>query len=234
MIMLRNKNINPKKFTIMKKMMLNLIPVLGIALMLAGCPEQPADQIGVGRRPHVAIIVAEGFHDGEAYMPYGYLTNQGFDVTVIGPQVGPVTAYNSDFTIGIERAITDVSIDMFEAVIIPGGQAPAALREIPEAVEFIREFNAAGKVIAAICHGPQLLAAANALEGRTITCVSGIQDEMEEAGAKYVDEELVIDENLITSRTPGDLDVFSRAISEAALEEFDDYLDTVLPPQPGM
>jgi protease I len=218
----------------MKRPMLNLIPLIGIALMLAGCPQQPAGPVGMGSRPHVAIIVAEGFHDGEAYMPYGYLVNQGFDVTVIGPRVGPVTAYNSDFTIGIERAIADVSTDMFEAVIIPGGRAPAALREIPEAVEFIREFNEAGKIIAAICHGPQLLAAADALEGKTITCVSGIQDEVKEAGAEYVDEELVIDGNLITSRTPGDLDVFSRAISEAVIEEFDDYLETVLPPQPGM
>jgi protease I len=218
----------------MKRLMLNLIPLIGIALMLAGCPQQPADPAGIGRRPHVAIIVAEGFHDGEAYMPYGYLVNQGFDVTVIGPRVGPVTAYNSDFTIGIERAVADVSTGMFEAVIIPGGRAPAALREIPEAVEFIREFNEAGKIIAAICHGPQLLAAADALEGKTITCVSGIQDEVKEAGAEYVDEELVIDGNLITSRTPGDLDVFSRAISEAVIEEFDDYLETVFPPQPGM
>ncbi len=218
----------------MKKLLLKLLPAVGMMLMLTGCPEQPEEPFIVERRPHIAILVAEGFHDGEAYMPYGYMINQGFEVTVIGPAIGPVQAYNSDFTIGIQRTVENVSIDNFEALIIPGGRAPAELREHPDIVEFVREFNREGKVIAAICHGPQLLAAAGALEGRTITCVSGIQEEMEEAGAEYVDEELVIDENLITSRVPGDLDAFSLAISEAVIEDFDDYMETVLPPQPGM
>jgi protease I len=218
----------------MKKIILNLSVLAAFMVMLTGCPERPAEPFIVEARPHIAILVAEGFHDGEAYMPYGYLSNQGFDVTVIGPEIGPVQAYNSDFTIGIQRAVENVSVENFDALVIPGGRAPAALRENPDVVEFVREFNEAGKIIAAICHGPQLLAAAGALEGRTVTCVSGIQDEMEEAGAEYVDEELVIDYNLITSRVPGDLDVFTRAISEAVIEEFDDYVETVLPPQPGM
>lgn len=218
----------------MKKLMLRITPLVGMMLILSGCPQDPAEEIAIERRPHVAILVAEGFHDGEAYMPYGYLTNQGIDVTVIGPEIGPVTAYNSDFTIGIERTVNDVSKDEFEALIIPGGKAPAVLRENEDIVDFVTEFFEAGKITAAICHGPQVLVTAGVLEGRTITGVGGIQEEIEEAGAEYRDEELVIDDNLITSRVPDDLDSFSVAISEAVIEEFDDYVETVLPPQPGM
>lgn len=203
-------------------------------LILSGCPQDPAEELTIDRRPHVAILVAEGFHDGEAYMPYGYLTNQGIDVTVIGPEIGPVTAYNSDFTIGIERTVNDVSRDEFEALIIPGGKAPSVLREDADIVDFVTEFFEDGKITAAICHGPQVLVTADVLEGRTITGVSSIKEEIEEAGAEYRDEELVIDDNLITSRVPDDLDSFSVAISEAVIEEFDDYVETVLPPQPGM
>lgn len=218
----------------MKKLMLKIIPLVGMMLILYGCPQDPAEELAIERRPHVAILVAEGFHDGEAYMPYGYLTNQGIDVTVIGPEIGPVTAYNSDFTIGIERTVNDVSKDEFEALIIPGGKAPAVLRENEDIVDFVTEFFEAGKITAAICHGPQVLVTADVLEGRTITGVSSIKEEIEEAGAEYRDEELVIDDNLITSRVPDDLDSFSVAISEAVIEEFDDYVETVLPPQPGM
>lgn len=218
----------------MKKLMLRIIPLVGMMLILSGCPQDPAEELTIDRRPHVAILVAEGFHDGEAYMPYGYLTNQGIDVTVIGPEIGPVTAYNSDFTIGIERTVNDVSRDEFEALIIPGGKAPSVLREDADIVDFVTEFFEDGKITAAICHGPQVLVTADVLEGRTITGVSSIKEEIEEAGAEYRDEELVIDDNLITSRVPDDLDSFSVAISEAVIEEFDDYVETVLPPQPGM
>lgn len=218
----------------MKKLILRIIPLLGMMLILSGCPQDPAEELAIERRPQVVILVAEGFHDAEAYMPYGYLTNQGIDVTVIGSEIGPVTAYNSDFTIGIERNVNDVSIDEFEALIIPGGKAPSVLRENSDIVDFVTEFFEAGKITAAICHGPQVLVTAGVLEGRTCAGVSGIQEEIEEAGAEYRDEELVIDDNLITSRVPDDLDSFSMAISEAVIEAFDDYVETVLPPQPGM
>ena len=214
----------------MKKVLI-FLPLLAITLLFIGCPEG-VDPLAA-RRPHVAILVAEGFHDGEAYMPYGYLTNLGYSVTVIGPEAGSVTAYNSDFTIDIHATVENVVPGNFDAIIIPGGRAPAALREYPEIVDFVREFYEDGRILAAICHGPQLLAAADVLQGKTVTGVAGISDEMEEAGAEYVDEELVIDENLITSRTPGDLDVFSRAISEALAEQMERFLEES-PDRPGM
>ncbi len=220
-----------------KKMMLKLFPLLGVMVMLTGCPgaiEEVTEVMEPLPRPNVAVMVAEGFHDGEAYMPIGYLTNQNMDITVIGPETGVVKAYNSDFTIGIERAVANVSVDEFDALILPGGTAPSVLREIPEAVEFAREFFETGKPVAAICHGPQVLVTAGVLDGLTCTAVGGIQDEIEEAGATFVDEAVVIDGHLITSRTPPDLAVFSQAIADAINDSFDPTVPRAIPPQPGM
>lgn len=221
----------------MKTMIQKIFPLVGVVLLLTGCPgtvEEIAEVTEPLRRPNVAVLVGEGFHDGEAYMPIGYLINQGMDITVIGPQTGTVKAYNSEFTIGIERAVNDVNVGDFDALVLPGGTAPSGLREIPEVVEFAKEFFESGKPVAAICHGPQVLVTAGVLEGRTSTAVGGIQDEIEGAGATYLDEELVIDGNLITSRTPPDLDVFSKAIAQAVLESFDPDPPRAIPPQPGM
>lgn len=221
----------------MKTMIQKIFTLAGMVLLLTGCPgtvEEIAEVTEPLRRPNVAVLVGEGFHDGEAYMPIGYLINQGMDVTVIGPQTGTVKAYNSEFTIGIERAVNDVSVGDFDALILPGGEAPAGLREVSEVVEFAKEFFESGKPVAAICHGPQVLVTAGVLEGRTSTGVGGIQDEIEGAGATYLDEELVIDGNLITSRTPPDLDVFSKAIAESVHESFDPDPPRAIPPQPGM
>ncbi len=218
----------------MKKMMLKLLPLMGIVILLTGCPEAEEPFVEPVARPHVAVLVAEGFHDGEAYMPMGYLTNQDMIITVIGPETAMVEAYNSDFTIIIERAVGNVVVGEFDALLIPGGHAPADLSEIPEVVDFVEEFFYSGKPVAAICHGPLVLAAAGVLEDRTCTAVGGIQEEMEEAGADFVDEEVVIDGNLITSRTPPDLPAFSKAFGEAIHESFDPDIPRAIPPQPGI
>ncbi len=195
-----------------------ILPVIAVLFFLAGC-QQPEvhDETELIDRVNIAVLVGEGFHDGEAYMPMGYLTNRGAVMTVIGPEKGEVTAYNSDFTIDIQRAVTEVSIDDFDALILPGGQAPATLRENEEVVSFVRDFFETGRVVAAICHGPQVLARAGVLEGVTCTAVDEIRDELEESGANLVDESVVVHENLITSRTPADLYDFSRAIENEVL-----------------
>lgn len=166
-------------------------------------------------RPQVAVLLTEGFQDAEAYMPIGYLENKDMDITVIGPATGRVKAYNSDFEIVVQKTVGEVSIDEFDALVLPGGKAPAVLREDPTVVEFAKNFYNSGKPVAAICHGPQVLARAGVLQDVTTTAVGAIQKELEEAGANYVDEALVVDGNLITSRVPGDLPVFSKAIEEA-------------------
>lgn len=187
------------------------------ALFLAGCRPPatpvPEDAIAV----NIAFMVDEGFHDGEAYMPLGYLTNRGARVTVIGPRRGIVGAYNSDFTILIEKTVAEVDAADFDALVLPGGQAPARLREHQDAVRLAREFFELNKIVAAICHGPQVLITAGVMDGVTATGVGGIRDELEEAGASYVDQSVVIHDNLITSRLPQDLYNFSAAIEQAVL-----------------
>jgi len=163
-------------------------------------------------KKRVAILVAEGFHDGEAYMPMGYFVNQGFEVTVIGSEAGKVKSYNSDFTINIDKAVTEVNAEDFDALVLPGGKGPALLRENVDVVEFVKAFQATGRVIAAICHGPQVLITAGLVEGMTCTGVGGIQEELEVAGARFIDEPVVVDGNLVTSRVPGDLYDFSSTI----------------------
>ncbi len=182
-------------------------------MMFSGCEvEEPEDVDKPKKMAKVAVLVTEGFHDGEAYMPIGYLTNKKVHTLVIGPETGKVKAYNSDFTINIHKTIKDVSVDYFDALIIPGGRAPSKLREDEAVVGFVREFYKSGKPVAAICHGPQVLITAGVMEGKTATGFEGIKEELLEAGVDFKDESVVIDANLITSRTPPDLYDFSRAI----------------------
>lgn len=188
---------------------------MGAAWLFSSCQEQAQFVEEKDKPARVAVLVTEGFHDGEAYMPIGYLTNKGAKITVIGPQTGVVKAYNSEFTIRIEKSIAEVSVDDFDALILPGGHAPSKLRENEAVVAFARAFFNSGKPTAAICHGPQVLITAGVLEGKTSTGVGGIREELEEAGVTYLDQALVIDGNLITSRVPSDLNDFSMAIAEA-------------------
>ena len=166
----------------------------------------------------VAIMVAEGFQDAEALVPMAYLINRGAQATVIGLEPGEVKAYNTDITAMIEKPVAEVDVDDFDALVIPGGHAPGVLRQNEEAVELARRFVEAGKITAAICHGPQVLVTAGVLEGRQVTCIGGIRSEVTEAGATFQDVPMMRDGNVITSRNPGDLPDFSRAIAEALME----------------
>lgn len=194
-----------------------LLMALSVVFVLPACQSEVREVIAEldPPRAHVAVLVAEGFHDGEAFMPIGYLVNRGVKITVIGSERGTVKAYNSDFTIQIEKAISEVNVDDFDGLILPGGRGPAVLREDPAVVQFAKEFFESGKVTAAICHGPQVLVTADVMAGKTSTGIGGIQEEIEGAGATYVDQSVVIDGNLITSRLPHDLNDFSSAIFNA-------------------
>ena len=201
----------------MKKSRLIVLMILGFSLSFTSCDppavEALVEEGAVAKK--VAVLVDEGFHDGEAFMPIGYLTNRGAKVTVIGPEKGIVKAYNSDFTIKIQKSISDVSVDDFDALILPGGRAPALLRENEKVVEFTKAFFESGKITAAICHGPQVLVKAGVLEGLKSTSFAGIQKEMEAAGALFRDTSVVVDGNLITSRIPVDLNDFCKNIEKA-------------------
>ncbi len=184
-------------------------------MVLASGHTGPADDLS-GKA--VAILITEGFHDGETTVPRDYLLERGAAVTVIGPETGTFTAYNSDVTVEVVKSVDEVSAADFDALIIPGGQAPAALREIPEAVELTADFYRRGKIIAGICHGPQVMITAGILDGKEATGIGGIREELIECGAAYSDVPVVRDGNLITSRVPGDLPEFNRAIADALLD----------------
>ena len=183
------------------------------AVMMNANPLNTSEKELEGKR--VAVLITVGFHDAETMFPLGFLQNKGAEITVIGTEPGTYSAYNSDVTAVVEFSVTDVTPAQFDALVIPGGQSPANLREHSEVVNFVRDFIQSNKPIASICHGPQVVLATGIVEGRTMTAVSGIQDEITDAGAIYVDEEVMIDGNLITSRTPPDLAAFSVAILES-------------------
>lgn len=165
-------------------------------------------------RKRIAMVLAPNFEDVEAIDPKDYLESKGAEVTVIGLKTGEVPGKKGG-SLEATKTFSDVSPDEFDALVIPGGGAPENLRIDDKAVEFTRKFVETGKPVAAICHGPQLLISAKTLEGRTLTSVNKIRDDIINAGGNYVDKELVEDQNLITSRTPADLPVFNQAIARA-------------------
>lgn len=162
----------------------------------------------------VVLLTGDGFQDQEALMPLAFLVNQGAEVTVVGPQRGTVKAYNSDVRLIIQAAAADVAAEDFDALVLPGGTAPAEIRQDQHVVRLAREMFEAGKPVAAICHGPQVLVSADVLEQRTLTAYSGVADEVREAGATFKDEAVVCDQNLITSRLPKDIPDWLAAIKE--------------------
>lgn len=192
------------------------------AFVLAGCAREAeapaAEEIEpvaelAGKR--VAVLIAEGFHDGETLEPKAFLEERGAKVVILGPAAGEVKAYNSDQVVTIKKAVEEADVADYDALILPGGRGPAVLREHEAAVAFARAFMESGKPVAAICHGPQLLVTAGVVEGRKMTCVASIADEIKEAGAEYFDEPVIVDGNLITSRIPVDIPAFNEAILEA-------------------
>ena len=163
----------------------------------------------------VAVLIAAGFHDGETMLPKAFLEEHGAVVTVLGPEIGELQAYNSEQLVSVEMAVVDADVNDFDLLILPGGRGPAVLREHEGALDFARAFMESGKPIAAICHGPQLLISADLVEGRTLTCYADVASEIVAGGGTYVDQEVMVDGNLITSRVPGDIPAFNAAILAA-------------------
>ncbi len=169
----------------------------------------------------VAVLTGEGFQDAEALMPMAYLANRGAEITVISTETGKVKAYNSDIEIYVHKAVGDVSADDFDVLVLPGGTAPSEIRKDEAVLEFTREFWRLGRPVAAICHGPQVLVTAGVIEGKEATAVSGIADELREAGAEYKDEAVVRDGHLVTSRVPRDIPVWLSTIEKVIKEKED-------------
>lgn len=168
-------------------------------------------------RVRVAMVLAKNFEDIEAFDPKSALEAQGAEVTVIGIEPGAIEGKKggslpADTTFD---QISDEDFAAFAFLVIPGGGSPENLRIHDPAIDFTRRFVKSGRPVASICHGPQLLISAGVLQGRTTTCVNKIRDDVKNAGANYVDEPLVEDSNLISSRVPADLPQFNDALLRA-------------------
>jgi protease I len=164
----------------------------------------------------VALLVEDEFEDQELTGPLEALRQAGATVTVIGPTAGAqYRGKRGRATVAADLSAGEARIQDFDALVIPGGYAPDRMRMRHAMVDLAREAMDAGKPVAAICHGPQLLISANALRGRTLTCWPSIAVDVKNAGGLYVDKPVVQDQNLITSRKPDDVPAFSEAIVRA-------------------
>ena len=162
----------------------------------------------------VMILAEEYYEDLELWYPKLRLIEEGAKVFIGG--TGEKTYKGKHgYPADADGNIKDFKAKDFDAVIVPGGFAPDRLRRYKEVLDFIREIHKSGKVVAAICHGGWVLASAGIIKGKKATCVSAIKDDMINAGAKYSDEEVVVDGNIITSRMPSDLPAFCREIIKA-------------------
>jgi protease I len=165
---------------------------------------------------HIAFVLAEDFEDSEFRKPYDALREAGHQVEILGVKEGvSVTGKKGQEKIRIEAAAGDADADDFDALVIPGGYSPDHLRTEAAVVDFVRDMVEGKKLIAAVCHGPQLLIEADAVKGKQLTSFASVKKDLENAGAKWVDREVVIDGQLITSRKPEDLPAFSKAINKA-------------------
>ena len=163
----------------------------------------------------VAMPIAAGFQDSEFTVPYERLRAAGHEITLIGSKPGEsLEGKRGEATAVAETTAEELQVEDFDALVIPGGHSPDRLRLDQALVRFTRAFCESGKPVAAICHGPQLLIEADAVGGRTLTSWPSVRKDLENAGATWVDEEVVVHGNLITSRKPADLEAFCAVLEE--------------------
>jgi protease I len=163
----------------------------------------------------VAILVEQEFEHAELTGPLQQLRSAGAIVTIVGPFAGREYSGKRGGTATADAAAGSVRASDFDAVVVPGGHAPDRMRLRHAMVDLVRGAFAAGKPVAAICHGPQLLISADVLRGRTVTCWPSIAVDVRNAGGLYVDRPVAVDGNLITSRKPDDVPQFTAAILSA-------------------
>ncbi|SRR5690606_36577828 len=161
----------------------------------------------------IGMPLAADFEDSEFVVPRERLAAAGHTVVVLGVNAGEkVTGKRGKETARIDKAINDAEPDDYDALVIPGGYSPDHLRTNSAMVSFVRRFGESGRLIAAVCHGPQLLIEADLVKGRRMTSWPSVRKDLENAGAEWVDAEVCVDDNFITSRKPDDLEAFSKAI----------------------
>jgi protease I len=165
----------------------------------------------------VAVIATDGFEETELTEPVKALRDAGAQVTILSLKEGQIQGVRHDLdktmTVKVDRALRDVGTEEFDAVHLPGGTVNAdSLRMVPEVQAFLREMQDAGKPISAICHAPWELVSAGLVRGRTLTSYHTLQDDVRNAGGNWMDREVVEGGNWVTSRQPGDLPDFNKAM----------------------
>ena len=164
----------------------------------------------------IALLATDGFEDSELEHPMGMVRDAGAEVQVISIEDGEITGKNGT-NVMVDAPVGDVSADEYDGLLLPGGVAnPDALRMDEAAVDFVRNFFEQHKPVAAICHAPWVLIEAGVVEGRTLTSWPSLKTDLKNAGANWVDEEVVVDQGLVTSRKPDDMPAFCHK----AIEEF--------------
>lgn len=170
----------------------------------------------------IAILTEDGFEEVELTSPKQALLQAGATVHIVSPKRGSVRAKEGDEWKGeypVDKNLSEISANDYDGLLLPGGVVnPDKLRTNEEALSFVKDFFNAGKPVAAICHGPQILIDAEVVEGRKVTSVAAIRRDLINAGAQWEDSEVVTDEGLVTSRTPQDLPAFNSKIVEEFAE----------------
>lgn len=157
----------------------------------------------------VAFLLADGFEDSEMQNPFDEMVKNGHETVIISlNENDELKGKQGTIAYRSHLAIKDARAEDYDAIIIPGGKSPSHLKDNADVQAFVKQADQAGITISAICHGPQILAEAGLLKGRTLTSYPGIADEIEQAGGHFVDKEVVVDRNLVTSRTPEDEPAF--------------------------
>jgi len=165
-----------------------------------------------------AILVEQQYQEMEVWYPLYRLREAGCQVTLVGPEAGKTYPSKLGYPAQSDRAARDVSARDFDLVVIPGGFAPDFIRRTEAMIRLVSDMAEQGKVVAAICHGPWVLCSTQALKGKRATCFFAIKDDVSNAGATYVDAEVIRDGNIITSRKPDDLPAFMQMIFQAVKE----------------
>ncbi len=170
----------------------------------------------------VAILATNGFEESELKSPKEALEKAGATVHVVSPEKGAIKGWkDGDWSdkVDVDRNLSEAKAADYDALLLPGGVInPDTLRQDEKAVAFVRDFFTAKKPVGAICHGPWTLVEADVLKGRKVTSYGSIKTDLRNAGAQWVDEEVVVDDGLVTSRTPKDLPAFNRKLVEEIAE----------------
>ncbi|MCQ6558793.1 type 1 glutamine amidotransferase domain-containing protein [Paenibacillus mendelii] len=166
-----------------------------------------------GQTNKVAFLLASDFEDSEMKNPYDAITKNGQEAVIISLQKGAeLTGKKGTISYTSHYAVDEAAPGDYDALIIPGGKSPEHLLTDERVLEFVRQMDSEGKLIAAICHGPLLLEKAGLIKGRNLTAYPALHAEMNDAGGRFIDKEVVVDENWVTSRTPEDEPYFIEAI----------------------